>query len=1144
MGQRILVLLLSAFAVCVPQVVVALGLGEISLKSALNQPLDAEIKLLEVRDLTEAEILVGLASQEDFDRVGVDRPYFLTDLKFKVELQGPSGPVIHVSSRKPVREPFLNFVLQAQWPSGRLLREYTLLMDLPVFSGEQSQPVAAAQTPGYTVENTPSRQSTPAPKTNYNPRSSFDQAPSRPSVSQQTQSQGTTSFQSGESNLYPDDSYGPVQANDTLWEIASRMRPDRGVSIQQTMLAIQRLNPEAFINNNINLLRKGQILRVPSREQIVEYNKRQAIQEVAVQNTQWSGDPNGGFASGGGAQLEASRGISGVDDEPVSNEGRLKLTSPDEVSGSMEGRGSGAGDSSLEALENELAITLEQLDKSSRENSDLKSRIESLEEQISTMERMIEISNEDMRKMELAAEKNRQALEATEAGETSEAEPETETQVADAESGFGGEAEPADVTDEQQTADQLAAEVAATVEPTPEPTAEPTPAPTPKPTPVPAPPQKTIVDHIMDNIIFIVAGLVVIILAALLFIRHRNTEREFAESEEDFLSQPAFEDLQAETPEEEAFTEDLDLGEPEDHQEDEYEQDQSHVAAEAQTEDVVAEADIYIAYGKYDQAEEMLLKALERDPDHTDARLKLLEVYATQQDADRFDPHFARLLSTGSPEAKQRGHQLREGISGADPFDESLYDTTFAAASHLAAEELESSLSDMDAQLESESESDFDALDLDLDSQGSKEEESLELDDGLDFELDLGAPEDTAGTDDELEFSLDLGDDDAGKETAEEAGEIEFELPADSSDDSDDDLSIDLDLDESEEEVESFQSDDFDLDFDLDSESEEEAAASVSKPVGLNLTDDLESLDVEPTNLDLSSEDSLGDYELGGLETEGETENPEDDDALEFDLSGLDDGPGLDDLELETADLSQSEEFEAPVEEDEDEFNLDELSLDPEMEAATSEQEPESADDSEDDFDLSDDLDLSALDQELDALTSDLGVEEADIANLESIDSLGSETPAKPAVMEEPITDFDDFEQELESDLAEVSAEAPDDLEAELELPGEDDDLELDVADELELDDGSDADDSLFDEAVANVPKSDLDFEIPEIDPESDDDDLGFLSDSDETATKLDLARAYIDMGDAEGAKDILDEIIKEGNAQQKQEAESLLARV
>lgn len=87
--------------------------------------------------------------------------------------------------------------------------------------------------------------------------------------------------------------------------------------------------------------------------------------------------------------------------------------------------------------------------------------------------------------------------------------------------------------------------------------------------------------------------------------------------------------------------------------------------------------------------------------------------------------------------------------------------------------------------------------------------------------------------------------------------------------------------------------------------------------------------------------------------------------------------------------------------------------------------------------------------------------------------------------------------------------------------------------------------DTMFDQAVNEVPPSDMQFDLPEIDPEMDDDtDLGFLSDSDETATKLDLARAYIDMGDAEGAKDIINEIMKEGNEQQRQEAQTLLKKL
>lgn len=145
MGLRTLALVFGAATALSAQFVVALGLGDIKLRSTLNQPLNAEIELLQVRDLSKQEILVGLASVDDFKRVGVDRPFFLLDLDFSVDIDAANGPIIRVTSEKPVREPFLNFVVEAQWPSGRLLREYTLLMDLPVFAEEQqAQPVQPA----------------------------------------------------------------------------------------------------------------------------------------------------------------------------------------------------------------------------------------------------------------------------------------------------------------------------------------------------------------------------------------------------------------------------------------------------------------------------------------------------------------------------------------------------------------------------------------------------------------------------------------------------------------------------------------------------------------------------------------------------------------------------------------------------------------------------------------------------------------------------------------------------------------------------------------------------------------------------------------------------------------------------------------
>jgi len=119
MGHRVSVMLSGLALLFASQLASALGLGDITLKSSLNQPLVAEIKLLEVGDLSEAEILVGLASQEDFKRIGVDRPFFLTNLRYNVTLGTPRGDLIVVTSNKAVREPFLNFVVQVRCSCGR-----------------------------------------------------------------------------------------------------------------------------------------------------------------------------------------------------------------------------------------------------------------------------------------------------------------------------------------------------------------------------------------------------------------------------------------------------------------------------------------------------------------------------------------------------------------------------------------------------------------------------------------------------------------------------------------------------------------------------------------------------------------------------------------------------------------------------------------------------------------------------------------------------------------------------------------------------------------------------------------------------------------------------------------------------------------
>ena len=122
----------------------ALGLGELEIKSALNERFAGQIELLDVAGFQSSEIIVSLASREDFERVGVERFFYLTNLDFAVDLSG-SAPQVVVSSSQPVSEPYLNFIVEVLWPRGRLLKEFTVLLDPPTFSAAPAPVVSAAE---------------------------------------------------------------------------------------------------------------------------------------------------------------------------------------------------------------------------------------------------------------------------------------------------------------------------------------------------------------------------------------------------------------------------------------------------------------------------------------------------------------------------------------------------------------------------------------------------------------------------------------------------------------------------------------------------------------------------------------------------------------------------------------------------------------------------------------------------------------------------------------------------------------------------------------------------------------------------------------------------------------------------------------
>lgn len=272
--RRHLPRLLLLGAMLSPTTLYALGLGEIRLNSALNQPFDADIEVIAPTREELAELKVSLASNELFSRYGIDRPAYLSNFDFAVS-RGRDGQVtIKVTSNRSVTEPFVTLLVEATWGRGRLLREYTVLLDPPVFMPSQPEtqrPVTAPQS-GAQTEGRIER--TPAPA-----------APTQPVPAPESVAEEPTSAPAAAAPI--GGSY-EVQRNDTLSRIARNVNPGATAGgINQTMIALFRANPEAFAGN-INRLRAGSVLRIPELSDIEAISSGEASAEVVRQQQEWS----------------------------------------------------------------------------------------------------------------------------------------------------------------------------------------------------------------------------------------------------------------------------------------------------------------------------------------------------------------------------------------------------------------------------------------------------------------------------------------------------------------------------------------------------------------------------------------------------------------------------------------------------------------------------------------------------------------------------------------------------------------------------------------------------------------------------------------------------------------------------------------
>ena len=300
--------------------VAALGLGDIRIQSFLNEPLRAEVELLDTRELLVDDIRIRLAASEDFDRLGVERSYFLTGIQFEVRIDAATGQgVILLSTEDAVLEPYLDFIIEARWPSGRLLREYTVLVDPPAFHHDMVTVSVAERVEAMTSkppagEPAPSTQSTRESSSGDSVRLRESTLP--PGEMPERAFSAETSSTPAAGKRYM------VRRDETLWEIAAQARP-QGITVQQAMLDIQRLNPEAFIDGNINLIKAGYIIYLPAAGEVNSDDLATALDEVRSQNEQWRARRIPGVTAAATLRVsaapppEGARGASGADESSM-----------------------------------------------------------------------------------------------------------------------------------------------------------------------------------------------------------------------------------------------------------------------------------------------------------------------------------------------------------------------------------------------------------------------------------------------------------------------------------------------------------------------------------------------------------------------------------------------------------------------------------------------------------------------------------------------------------------------------------------------------------------------------------------------------------------------------------------------------------
>ncbi len=657
----------------------ALGLGKLKVHSALNQPLNAEIEFTSLSEAETRGLNIGLASRADFTAAGVERAPLLSQIKFTVVRRGEGRHVLQLTTVEPFQEPFLHMLLQLDWTGGRLVREYTALIDPPYQISAKAPVVEPPRAAAPAIKPAPAVTPAPEPVTPPTPPvdaarvapapAPADDQPYGPAVAPSAVlSADGWPLEDGEAppvvaevpktaakgRIGPAPSWAnaasyTVAPGDTLWSIAKKVRSDSQVSIEQAALAIYNHNRDAFFGNNLNNIRVGKILGMPERDIVEAMSKEKAHVAFQGQFDAWQAYKRKLASAKRTVAVDAAET---TEEKPASDkkpavEAAAKKEAPAAAKGqrqdellkivrsNLEGeKGADArkatepskgGEREQVALAERAATLEESLVSKQIEQKELGAKIDQVRAQLKREARLIELESQALAP---APDKTAKPAETPKADAPKAEPPKAEAPKVEPPSAAVPKPleAPGVVQGRSDEAKDAKAEATA-----PKPAAK-------KPVPLPPPaPEKGFLDTLLaslgDLLMPAILAIAVLATAVIGLVYMRRRRKATAEFEESILASQAMttENAQSRTTTGEAgasaaessILSDISQGN----------------LANVRTDEVdpIAEAEVYLAYGRDETAEEILKDAVVKHPQRHELKLKLLEIYSTRKDVKAFE---------------------------------------------------------------------------------------------------------------------------------------------------------------------------------------------------------------------------------------------------------------------------------------------------------------------------------------------------------------------------------------------------------------------------------------------------------------------------------------------------------------------------